>query len=54
MLNKFADELSRAAGEASQQSGTQGKGPEANRPTAQMPAQKKPGFLNRVFGKKAS
>jgi hypothetical protein len=54
MLNKFADELSRAAGEASQQSSTKGQGPEASKPTAQMPAQKKPGFLNRVFGKKAS
>jgi len=54
MLNKFADELSRAAGEASQQAGTKGQGPEAGKPTAQMPAQKKPGFLSKVFGRKAS
>lgn len=54
MLNKFADELSRAAGEASQSAGTKGQGPEASKPMAQMPAQKKPGLMNRIFGRKAS
>lgn len=54
MIGKFVDELERAAGAASQAAATKGQGPEASRPTAQMPAQKKPGFLNRVFGKKSA
>jgi hypothetical protein len=57
MINKFADELGRLAGEASKSGAGAAPQGQANQPPAQgqqAQAQKKPGFLNRVFGKKAS
>lgn len=54
MIGKFVDELERAAGEASRAGAARGSGPEAERPTATMPVQKKPGLMNRIFGKKSA